>query len=144
MINLRTCIAASAFAMAAGCTGSSNPLVGTWKCDSNVDGGRMSIESTYMADGKTKGVGEISANQAGMSVEMKLSFSGTWKQEGDQLTEQMTDIKLERATMNGQPLPPEMHEMMTMGMKMPQTTTVKIDGGTLTQTDAGATVTCKK
>jgi hypothetical protein len=104
----------------------------------------MSIESTYMADGKTKGTGEISANQAGMSVEMKLSYSGTWKQEGDKLTEQMTDIKLERATMNGQPLPPEMHDVMTTGMKMPQTTTVKIEGNTLTQTDAGATVTCKK
>lgn len=144
MINLRVCLAVSAFALAAGCTGSSNPLVGTWKCNNDMNGAKMSLESTYMADGKTKGGGEINMNQGGMTIDMKLSYTGTWKQEGDQLTEQMTDIKIERATMNGQPLPTELHEAMTGGMKEPQTTTVKIEGNTLTQSDGGATVTCKK
>jgi hypothetical protein len=144
MMNLRACLAVSMIALAAACSGSSNPLVGTWKCESNENGGKMVVQSTYLADGKTKGTGEVNMNEGGMAMDMKLSFTGTWKQEGDQLTEQMTDVKIEKATMNGQPFPPEALAGMTDSMKMAQTTTVKIDGNTLTQSDSGVTVTCKK
>jgi hypothetical protein len=144
IMDLRVCLGASLIALAAGCSGSSNPLVGAWKCESDVAGGTMSVESTYMADGKTRGSGDVKVSDGGMSIDMKLTYTGTWKQEGDKLTEQMTDVKIERATVNGQPLPPEAADAMTAGMKMPQTTTVKIEGNTLTQSDGGATVTCKK
>jgi len=144
MMNLRVCLAASAVALAAACSGSSNPLVATWKCETDMGGGKMSMENTYLADGKTKGSGEMNVNQGGMTMDIKLSYTGTWKQEGDQLTEQMTDVKIEQATMNGQPMPTEMHSMMTADMSTPQTSTVKVEGNTLTQSAQGMTVTCKK
>lgn len=145
MTTFRVCLGVSAFAVLAACTGGGGPPPqGAWKCEGDMQGAKQTINTTYAADGKTSGDAHINTSQGGMALDIKLTFTGTWKLEGDQLTEQMTESKITEGTLNDQPIPDELKNAMVQGMGVPQTSTMKVENGVMTLSNAGASITCKK
>ena len=140
---VHACLAGSTLALVAACSGGAPPQ-GAWKCEGEMMGAKQTLETTYAAGGKTSGKGQFVVDQPAAKMDIKLTYTGTWKLEGDQLTEQMTEPKITEATMNGQPLPEEMMSAMVQGMGDPQTSTMKVEGGVMTLSNPGMTTTCKK
>jgi hypothetical protein len=140
------CLAISAIALASACSGGGKPPQGTWACTTDAMGAKQTLNTTYAADGKTSGTGTIKVEQPGMAMDLKLSFTGTWKLEGDQLTEQMTDAKIVEGTMNGQPVPDELKSSLVQGMGAQTVSTMKVEGNKMTLTAPGsdATLNCTK
>jgi hypothetical protein len=142
---LRMCIAVPVLAFAAACTGASGPPpVGTWTCTGEAMGMKQEDKVTYAADGKTSGKQHVSGETMGMKIDVSVDYIGTWKLDGDQLTQTMTEAKSITGTMNGEPLPEEMKSGVTGSLDVPLTSTMTAEGGTMTVSNPGLTVTCKK
>ncbi len=145
MMNARACLAASAFVLAAACTGANGPPPqGSWICTADAMGAKTTVDVAYAAGGASSGTATVAVDQPGAKIDIKVGFKGKWALDKDQLSEEMTDTTIESATMNGQPVPDELKDQMTSGMKAPQTSTMKVEGDTMTLSAGGMATTCKK
>lgn len=124
-------------------------LLGTWTCQSNLQG-QADITSviTYVKGGSSTFKLNVKAAMGAMSLELDGEGTGAWRLlEGDNLENKVSDVTVKAAKMNGNPVDVAMIQGMANQMLANQSSTapIKVTKTTMTETTKeGAATNCTR
>ncbi|MBI1358801.1 MAG: hypothetical protein GC155_00790 [Alphaproteobacteria bacterium] len=135
---------AAATALAACATAPKPPttaelLVGKWECAGKVGPADMTEDVTYATGGTSTMKLSAAMQQGAMNVALSGTGAGTWAlNEGDQLEETVTDVKIDSASVNGKEVGVAMFQgLLAQALDKPTTSSVAVTKTDLTLTQTG-------
>lgn len=143
-MTIRVVAGLAAALILAACDETSNPLLGSWQCETQVQGQKATGTVNYASDGKSSGTLSVAGNDQNMMINMRLTYTGSWKLRDDQLEEKIDDLHAS-ADIGGISIPQDDLAPMIASMKGQGTTsTVAVSKNLLTLRNLGDTTSCTR